>query len=129
MKVKIYEVQQFNGIYDKIKDITLPIKLGYRLAKLAAQCQKEIDIYQSQLQKLIQEYGARDEKNELVPTEDGQGIKIKEDKIQECQEKINELISLDVEISGDLIPISLFENDIKLSIDEIKILSPFLSEE
>ena len=127
MKVKIYEVQQFNGIYDKIKDITLPIKLGYRLAKLAAQCQKEIDI--SQLQKLIQEYGARDEKNELIPTEDGQGIKIKENKIQECQEKINELISLDVEINGDLIPISLFENDIKLSIDEIKILSPFLSEE
>lgn len=129
MKIKIYEIQQFNSIYDKIKNITLPIKLGYRLAKLAAQCQKEIEIYQSQLQKLIQEYGARDEKGELIPTEDGTGIKIKEDKIQECQEKIIELTNLDVELNGDLIPISLFENDTKLSVDEIRILSPFLSEE
>lgn len=129
MKVKIYEIQQFNEVYNKIKDITLPIKLGYRLAKLAAQCQKEMEIYQSQLTKLIQEYGARDEKGELIPTEDGTGIKIKEDKIKECQDKITELITIDVELNEEPILISFFEDDVKLSVDDIKCLSPFLSEE
>lgn len=129
MKAKIYEIKQFTEIYDKIKDTTLPIKLGYRLAKLAAQAQKEMEIYQSQLQKLILDYGARDENGELVHTEDGQGIKIKEDKLEECQEKINELSTLEIDLGVEPISLDMFDDDVKLSIDEIKCLSPFLDEE
>jgi len=128
MKVKIYQIKNFNDIYEKIKNTTLPIKVGYSLAKLAACAQKEMDIYQSQLNKIIQEYGARDENDQLMQTEDGTGVKIQEDKIQECQEKLNELLTLEVEI--DIKPISLnaLEN-IELSLNEITSLSPFLIEE
>lgn len=128
MKIKIFQIRQFMNIYEKIKNTTLPIKIGYKLAKIAAKCQEEMDIYQSQLNKIIQEYGARDENNQLIPTEGGDGIKIKEDKIQECQEKLNELSTLEVEINEDPISIEALDN-LELSLSEVEGLSSFLSEE
>lgn len=128
MKLKFFEIKRFVDIYEKIKNTTLPIKVGYKLAKLAVQCQKEMDIYQSQLNKIIQEYGARDENGQLIQTENGDGIKIKEDKIQECQEKLNELSTLEIEINESPISIEALEN-VELSLDEIGALSSFLNEE
>lgn len=128
MKVKIFQIKQFMDIYEKIKDTTLPIKVGYKLAKIAAECQKEMDIYQSQLNKIIQEYGARDENGQLVATENGDGIKIKEDKIQECQDKLNELSTLEVEINETPISIESLDN-LELSLNEIGGMASFLSEE
>ena len=87
-----------------------------------------MDIYQSQLNKIILEYGARDENGQLIQTENGDGIKIKEDKIQECQEKLNELSTLEIEINESPISIEALEN-LELSLDEIGALSSFLSEE
>ena len=128
MKLKLYEIQKFLEVYNRIKDTTMPIKTGYKLAKISARCQKEMDIYQSQLNKIILEYGARDENDNLVHTEDGTGVKIKEDKISECQEKLNELSFLEVDIDEDPISINGLEN-IELSLDDIRALSSFLSEE
>lgn len=128
MKVKIFQIKQFMDIYEKIKDTTLPIKVGYKLAKIAAECQKEMDIYQSQLNKIIQEYGARDENDQLIQTDNGTGIKIKEDKIQECQDKLNELSTLEVEINETPISIESLDN-LKLSLNEIGGMASFLSEE
>ena len=128
MKLRFFEIKNFIGTYEKIKNTTLPIKVGYKLAKLAALCQKEMDIYQSQLNKIIQEYGARDENGQLIQTENGDGIKIKDDKIQECQEKLNELSTLEIEINESPISIEALEN-LELSLDEIGALSSFLSEE
>lgn len=128
MKVKIFQIKQFMDIYEKIKDTTLPIKVGYKLAKIAAECQKEMDIYQSQLNKIIQEYGARDENDQLIQTDNGTGIKIKEDKIQECQDKLNELSTLEVEINETPISIELLDN-LELSLNEIGGMTSFLSEE
>lgn len=128
MKLRFFEIKNFIGTYEKIKNTTLPIKVGYKLAKLAALCQKEMDIYQSQLNKIILEYGARDENGQLIQTENGDGIKIKEDKIQECQEKLNELSTLEIEINESPISIEALEN-LELSLDEIGALSSFLSEE
>lgn len=128
MKVKIFQIKQFMDIYEKIKDTTLPIKVGYKLAKIAAECQKEMDIYQFQLNKIIQEYGARDENNQLIQTDNGNGIKIKEDKIQECQDKLNELSTLEVEINETPISIESLDN-LELSLNEIGGMASFLSEE
>lgn len=128
MKLRFFEIKNFIDTYEKIKNTTLPIKVGYKLAKLAALCQKEMEIYQSQLNKIILEYGARDENNQLIQTDNGNGVKIKEDKIQECQEKLNELSTLEIEINESPISIEALEN-LELSLDEIGALSSFLSEE
>ena len=128
MKLRFFEIKNFIDTYEKIKNTTLPIKVGYKLAKLAALCQKEMDIYQSQLNKIILEYGARDENDQLIQTDNGNGVKIKEDKIQECQEKLNELSTLEIEINESPISIEALEN-LELSLDEIGALSSFLSEE
>lgn len=128
MKLRFFEIKNFIDTYEKIKNTTLPIKVGYKLAKLAALCQKEMEIYQSQLNKIILEYGARDENDQLIQTDNGNGVKIKEDKIQECQEKLNELSTLEIEINETPISIEALEN-LELSLDEIGALSSFLSEE
>lgn len=128
MKLRFFEIKNFIDTYEKIKNTTLPIKVGYKLAKLAALCQKEMEIYQSQLNKIILEYGARDENDQLIQTDNGNGVKIKEDKIQECQEKLNELSTLEIEINESPISIEALEN-LELSLDEIGALSSFLSEE
>lgn len=129
MKLKLYQIKQFSDIYEKIKTAALPIKVAYRFAKIAAQAQKEMELYQSQLSEIILKYGARDDKGELIRTEDGTGIKVAEGKLDECQKAITELADIEIEFNCEPISIESFGDDLKFTLEEITILTPFLVEE
>ena len=126
MKITINEVVDFNTFYQKNKDKKFPFKVGYRLNCIYNQLKPTIEYYQETLRNTILEYSKKDEDGKPVFSEDGERIIIIPDKIQECNEKLEELSKVEVDIdfkpiNADEIADSLGE----LSMQEIQAIMLF----
>lgn len=127
MTLKMYQIIPFENFYTRIKSCVLPIKISYKLSKLARAIEQEKTFYQSKVQEIIEEYGERDENGELKLTDDKTAFVIKEDKVLECQQKMNELLELEIDIEEIKFSIDDLE-DLKLSPQEMDALIPFIIE-
>lgn len=127
MILKMYQIIPFENFYTRIKSCVLPIKISYKFSKLARAIEQEKTFYQSKVQEIIEEYGERDENGELKLTDDKTAFVIKEDKVLECQQKMNELLELEIDIEEIKFSIDDLE-DLKLSPQEMDALIPFITE-
>ena len=118
MTCKMYSIIDFPSFFEKVKSQPLPFKTSYRLTLLATEIEKHINFYQENFRKILTEYGQKD---------DGQGIKIIEGKIDECNAKVIELRDLDVELPDTKFSIDDF-GDIALTPMEVYIIKPFIAE-
>lgn len=127
MTTKMYEILDFPTFFAKVKTQKLPFKTSYRLTMIAQEAEKHINYYQEQFRDLLNEYGKKDEDGNLIPTEDGQGIRLIEDKMAEAYEKINELRTLDVELPSHTFSVDDFDG-IELSPEEMVAIMPFIKD-
>lgn len=125
--MKLYEILAFRSLYEKIKDTSLPIKITYKLTKLFHRVQDELNFYQTEQYKILESIALKDNNGNYIYTEDGNGIKIEEGKEKECEEKMNELLNIDVIV--DDISFSLDElESLQLSIEDMNCLMPLIKE-
>jgi len=125
--MKMYQILECKKFYNDIKEKKMPIKTAYKLNKLLNKLEEEAFFYQKKMTDLIREYGMIDENGDYLLTSDQQGVRIKPDKIQECEEKIRELSNLEIDaidIKFTLEELDFFE----LSITEMEWLMPFIEE-
>lgn len=127
MILKMYQILAFEDIYNKIKDTKMPIKVAYKFSKLTREVDSERVFYQSKLQSIIDTYGEKDSEGNFVLTEDKTGIQIVKENLNKCQEEVNELSNLDVEINGIEFNLEELEN-LSLTLQELDILMPFIKE-
>ena len=125
MKLKMYTIIDFSSMYTKIKSQKLPFKVAYKLALLSQEVQKHINFYQESFRNLLQEYGKKDEQGNVMSTEDGQGVLLVEETMNEAYEKLAELRELDVELPDTKFSPDDF-NSIEISTEEMMILIPFI---
>lgn len=85
----------------------------FKIARLMRELDKETTLFEESRQKLAEKYGVRKEDGSLDVMEDGT-IKIREDKIQECNEEMMNLLSTKIEINADKIAVEAFD-DIEIS--------------
>lgn len=127
MTVNIIDILNFQVFYEKIRDKKLPIKTAYKFTKFFKKVDEEIIFYQTKLREIGELYGEKDENGQLVLIDGKNGIKIKDDKINECREEITALNTLEVEI--DDISFSVEELDgLELTIEELYPISVFITE-
>ena len=106
----------------------MSIKTTYKFTRFFKEIEEQIEFFNNTIQDLIKEYGQKDENDNFVLTEDKKGVKIQEDKYDECMNKIDELNNL--EINLNYIPsfsIDELENS-ELSMEELSLLMPFITE-
>lgn len=127
MEITMQEVLELQPIYQIVKSKILPMKTSYKLAQLFKIIQEKFDFYQTQINLIITEYGEKDENGEYVQTEND-GIKIKPDKIVECQEKVNELSSLKIEVPNITFTFEELE-PLELTLEQFMFLIKFCTEE
>lgn len=127
MKVKMYQILEFENLYNKIKDVKMSVKTAYKLSKLSREIDNERIFYQTKLQSIIDAYGERDTEGNFILTQDKTGVQIKKADLEKCQKEIMELSNLDIEITGIEISIDELEN-FELTLSDMHILMLFIEE-
>lgn len=127
MTLKMYQIIDFPVFFEKVKNQKMSFKTSYRLTLLTQEIQKHIDFYQEKFRNLLLEYSKKDENGNPMPTEDGQGILLKEETMNEAHIKLNELRELDVELPDTKFSPEDFGN-VELSPTEMAIVMPFIEE-
>lgn len=59
MQIKMINVVNASGLYEKIKDQVLPIKLNYKFNKLFSKINSEAEFYQIEFQKILMKYAEK----------------------------------------------------------------------
>jgi hypothetical protein len=85
----------------------------FKIARLMRELDKETTLFEEARQSLAEKYGVRKEDGSLDTLEDGT-IKLQEDKIQECNEEMMNLLTTEIEINADKITVEAFD-DIEIS--------------
>ena len=127
MTLKMYQIIDLPPFLEKVKSQKLPFKTSYRLAMFMQEVQKHIDFYQENFRNLLIEYSQKDENGNPKPTEDGQGVLLIEETMNEAYIKLAELRDLDVELPDAKFSVDDF-GDIELSPEEMFVIMPFIAE-
>lgn len=80
----------------------------FKIARLIREVDKEIKTFEEERMKIVNKYGEKDENGELASQEDGT-VKIIEDKINECNQELVDLLNAEVEINAEKLKEEVFE--------------------
>ena len=86
----------------------LPVKVSYAIAKNVAKIEAELKTYNLEREKLLKKYSIKDEEGKSI-TENG-NVTIQEDKVQEWDKDIADLLEIENEIDIHKFSISEFNN-------------------
>lgn len=91
--------------------------VAFKLARLIREFDKENSLFEKARVDLALKYCEQDKNGEPVILENG-AIKLQEDKIDECNEEISNLLSVQLEIIAEKIPVFAFD-DIEMTPSQI----------
>ena len=91
--------------------------VAFKLARLIREFDRENSLFEEARTNLALKYCERDENGEPIILENG-AIKLQEDKIDECNEEISNLLSAQLEIVAEKIPAFAFD-DIEMTPSQI----------
>lgn len=92
---KVFEVER---LFNKLKDRQFNIKTQYKFLKLYPILEKEREMYNQQLNGIIDKFAEKDDDGNFIPTKDGNGVQIKKESYAECNNAVRELDNMEVEI-------------------------------
>jgi hypothetical protein len=118
----------FSAFYEEVKSHKLPLKTAYKLSNLSRAIEEKTEFYREKMQEIFKEYGELDENGNILPTEDGRGVRVKHGTEVECMSRINELQLLDVDLPDIFFTLEEFGN-IELTLEIFNLITPFLKEE
>lgn len=126
MKITIYQLISTLNIEKELLTQKLPIRTAYNLSKIFTRAREELEFYKQKLKEIITQYGEKDENGNLIFLEN-ENVSIQKDKVNECQKEILDLQNLEIEIPDYSISLDSLEA-VKISLDEISVLLPFICE-
>lgn len=97
MKLTNKKIVNDSMILMEVSRKELPIKVSYALAKNIAKIEKELEIYNSERQKLLDKYCIKDENGENKIDKNNQ-LKIQEEYLKDWERDIKELQNIELEI-------------------------------
>jgi predicted transposase YdaD len=127
MQLKMQDILNFVSFYDLTRSQKLSIKTAYRLARLAKVIEEEVQFYREKFQVILQEYGEKNENGQLVPTEDGSGVKLIQGMEEACFSAIHDLQELEVTLPDIKFNLEEF-GDMELTTNDIGSILPFIEE-
>lgn len=128
MKLNMNQGIELQGLLLRLKDEKIPIRTAYKFNKLIPILEEELKFYNTEFAKIINQYAQKDENGNPILSEDKTSIQIIKNKIDECQQKMEELSSIEFEVKGVSFKIDELKN-INLTILEMRSLMPLIEEE
>lgn len=125
--VTMQQALDFGRAYNFFNEIKLPLKAAYKLTKIKNAVEKETDYYREKFQEIVDTYAKKDENGELQYNEDGTQILIKDGMVMECNQKLEELHSLEIGIENFDLKIEDLGDGIEVTTEDLDALMPFFS--
>ena len=126
IKVTMDLIIAFRNNGDFFSDTTLPLKGAYKLNKIKKAVEKEGEFYTEKFQEIVEKYAKHDDNGQLVFSEDGNQIMIKDGMVEECNKALEDLQNLEVEIETYGFNLDDLGEDTECTPDELEALMPFM---
>lgn len=124
IQLKIADLLNSTDVLQKLAGKELKAKLAWQVGRMLKEAEKEIQSFNETRMQLINKYGSKDEKGELVMDENN-NCKIEPESISNFSNELNELIASEIEINAHKIKIDDIEN-INFTPSEMAQLEPFV---
>ena len=120
-------ILSFPNFYNQIRSNPLSFKTAHKLSKLTKAIEEEIGFYREKMTELIEQYAQKDDEGNYIYINDGRDIALKPETMVECQTKIRELETMEIELPNITFSVDEFENT-TLTVDELQPILPFIED-
>ena len=118
MKLTLGELLNGKPALEKLVNLEISIKAAYKLSRIIRKLNEELQNFEEQRQKLVNQYGEPQENGNVIVTQENMEAFAKE---------LNDLASLEIEL--DFEPVSLEElGDVKMKAAELMLIEKFVTE-
>lgn len=124
--VTMEQLINFRANGDFFANANLPLKGAYKLNKIRKAVEKESEFYSEKFQEIVNTYAKKDEDGNVVFSEDGGQILIQDDKIIECNQALEDLQQLTIEIDNYNLSLEDLGEDLECTPDQLDVLMPFM---
>ena len=124
--VTMEQVIAFRNAANIFNNYKLPLKIAYKMNKLRKAVDAEGEFYSNKFQEIVDTYAQHDDNGQVVFSEDGEQILIKDGMVEECNKALADLQSLTVSIDNCNLTVDDFGDDIECTPEELEALMPFL---
>lgn len=126
MKITMEQLIDFRNNGDFFATANVPLKGAYKINKIRKAVEKESEFYAEKFQEIVNEYAQKDERGEVKLSEDGSQILIQDGKIDECNQALEDLQNLEVEIDNFNLTIDDLGENIECTPEQLEALMPFM---
>lgn len=105
---------------------SLPLKGAYKLNKIKKAVEKEGEFYTEKFQEIVDTYAKKDDDGNLVYSEDGSQIMIKDGMVEECNKALADLQELEVEVENYNLTLDDLGENLECTPEELEALMPFM---
>ena len=105
---------------------SLPLKGAYKINKIKKAVEKEGEFYTEKFQEIVDTYAKKDDNGNLVYSEDGNQIMIKDGMVEECNKALADLQDLEVEIENYNLTLDDLGENLECTPEELEALMPFM---
>ena len=105
---------------------SLPLKGAYKLNKIKKAVEKEGEFYTEKFQEIVDTYAKKDDNGNLVYSEDGTQIMIQDGMVEECNQAITDLQTLEVEVENYGLTLEDLGENLQCTPEELEALMPFM---
>lgn len=124
MVIKREDINKIKETINKMGDKKFDIQTQYKLLKIKRAAQEEEDLYQEQMMINCKKFFELDNNGQPVMSEKG-GFKIKPDKISECNQFLNKMEKVLIQVPDIYFTIEELEK-LDLTLEELDAFIPFI---
>lgn len=126
IKVQLKDIVNSVDTFQIIMQQSFKGSLAFKIARLARELNKEMETFNEQRKKIIEEYCLRDSNGEIEVLENG-NIQIDPEKIQDFNAEITNILDTEVEINANKLPIDKID-DFEISPQQMLDIEMFFEE-
>lgn len=109
IKITIEELLNITPILRDLSNKPFKGSITFKIARLMRELDREISLFEDARKSIIEKYGVKGEDGSLIFFENN-SIQIQEDKLQECNEEMKNLLITEIEINAEKISIEAFDD-------------------
>lgn len=127
-QVTMEQLMDFRNSDDFFGTTVIPLKGAYKINKIKKAVEQEAEFYSTKFQEIVDKYAQKNEEGQVKFSEDGDQILIQEDKIAECNQALEDLQKMTVEIDNLNLTLADLGDNLQCTPEQLEALMPFVTE-